>query len=176
MTTFDYILLIVAAAVLLYQVRLLLRMKRDVLISGVPPHRKTVGVLMALIIVLAFFRTEDFTRQWPLFVLVVVVCLTVFAGGAGLAGDGMYSSGTFISFKQAAYYEFRTRPNGDLTFHLSRLTKEGQMIIKPVQQDEILQMMENNNIPTFEEYQKKMSKRLGDRVNASQNKKKKKKS
>ena len=49
MTTFDYILLIVAAVVLIYQVRLLLRMKRDVLIPGVPPHRKTVGVLMALI-------------------------------------------------------------------------------------------------------------------------------
>ena len=174
MTTFDYILLIIAIAVLGYQLKLLIRMKRDVLIHGVPPHRKTVGVLMALIIVLAFFRTEDFTRQWPLFVLVVVVCLTVFAGGAGLAGDGMYSSGTFISFKQAAYYEFRTRPNGQETFHLSRLTKEGQMIFKPEQKADILQIMENNSIPTFEEYQKKMSKRLDDRVNASQNKKKKK--
>ena len=48
MTTFDYILLAVAAVVLIYQVQLLLRMKRDVLIPGVPPHRKTVGVLMAL--------------------------------------------------------------------------------------------------------------------------------
>ncbi len=175
MTTFDYLLLIVAAAVLIYQVRLLLRMKRDVLIPGVPPHRKTVGVLMALVIVLALIRTEDFTRQWPLFVLVVVVCLTVFAGGAGLAADGMYSSGTFISLKQAAYYEFRTRPNGQETFHLSRLTKESQMIIKPEQKADILQIMENSSIPTFEEYQKKMSKRMNDRVNASQNKKKKKK-
>ena len=52
MTTFDYILLIIAIAVLGYQVKLLIRMKRDVLIPGVPPHRKTVGVLMALIIVL----------------------------------------------------------------------------------------------------------------------------
>jgi len=174
MTTFDYILLIIAAAVLIYQVRLLLRMKRDVLIPGVPPHRKTVGVLMALVIVIAIIRTQDFTRQWPLFVLVVVVCLTVFIGGAGLAADGMYSSGSFISLKQAAYYEFRKRPTGELTFHLSKLTKEGQMIIKPAQQAEILQIMENNSIPTFEEYQKKMSKRLDDRVNASQKKKKKK--
>ena len=174
MTTFDYILLIIAIAVLGYQLKLLIRMKRDVLIPGVPPHRKTVGVLMALIIVLAFFRTEDFTRQWPLFVLVVVVCLTVFAGGAGLAGDGMYSSGTFISFKQAAYYEFRIRPDGKETFHLSRLAKEGQMIFKPEQKADILQIMENNSVSTFEEYQKKMSKRLNDRVNASQNKKKKK--
>ena len=174
MTTFDYILMIIAIAVLSYQVKLLVRMKRDVLIPGVPPHRKTVGVLMALIIVLAIIRTEDFTRQWPLFVLVVVVCLTVFAGGAGLAGDGMYSDGTFIYFKQAAYYEFRTRPDGRETFHLSRLAKEGQMIFKPEQKADILQIMENNSVPTFEEYQKKMSRRLNDRVNASQNKKKKK--
>ena len=174
MTTFDYILMIIAVSVLSYQVKLLVRMKRDVLIPGVPPHRKTVGVLMALIIVLAIIRTEDFTRQWPLFVLVVVVCLTVFAGGAGLAGDGMYSGGTFISFKQAAYYEFRTRPDGQETFHLSRLAKEGQMIFKPEQKADILQIMENNSVPTFEEYQKKMSRRLNDRVNASQNKKKKK--
>ena len=174
MTTFDYILMIIAVSVLSDQVKLLVRMKRDVLIPGVPPHRKTVGVLMALIIVLAIIRTEDFTRQWPLFVLVVVVCLTVFAGGAGLAGDGMYSGGTFISFKQAAYYEFRTRPDGQETFHLSRLAKEGQMIFKPEQKADILQIMENNSVPTFEEYQKKMSRRLNDRVNASQNKKKKK--
>ena len=37
MTTFDYILLIIAIAVLGYQVKLLIRMKRDVLIPGVPP-------------------------------------------------------------------------------------------------------------------------------------------
>ena len=49
------------------------------------------------------------------------------------------------------------------------------MIFKPEQRADILQIMENNSIPTFEEYQKKMSKRLGDRVNASQNKNKKKK-
>jgi len=174
MTTFDYILLIIAAAVLIYQVQLLIRMKRDVLIPGVPPNRKTIAVLMAIVIVLAIVRTQDFTRQWPLFVLVVVVCLTVFAGGAGLAGDGMYSSGTFISFKQAAYYEFGKSRDGSPVFRLSRLTKEGHMIIKPEQQAEILQMMETNNIPTFEEYQKKMAKRMDSRISASQNKKKKK--
>jgi len=59
-------------------------------------------------------------------------------------------------------------------FRLSRLTKEGHMIIKPEQQAEILQMMETNNIPTFEEYQKKMAKRMDSRISASQNKKKKK--
>ena len=174
MTTFDYILLIVAAIVLIYQVQLLIRMKQDVLIPGAPPNRKTIAVLMAIVIALAIFRTQDFSRQWPLFVLVVVVCLTVFAGGAGLAGNGMYSSGTFISFKQAAYYEFGKARDGSPVFRLSRLTKEGHMIIKPEQQEEIRQLMEDNNIPTFEEYQKKMSKRMDSRINASQNRKKKK--
>ena len=47
------------------------------------------------------------------------------------------------------------------------------MIFKPEQKADILQIMENNSIPTFEEYQKKMSKRLNDRVNANQKKKKK---
>lgn len=174
MTTFDYILILLAAGVLIYQLQLLVRMKRDVLIPGVPPNRKAVGVLMLLVIALAVLRTEDFTRQWPLFVLVVVVCITVFLGGAGLAGDGMYSSGTFISFKQAAYYEFGQTRDGKPVFRLSRLTKEGHMIIRSEQVAEITQMMEDHSIPTFDEYQKKMSKRLDARVAASNKKKKKK--
>ena len=173
MTTFDYILIIVAAAVLLYQLKLMIRFKRDVLIPGVPPNKKTVGVLMAIVIALAVLRTQDFSRQWPLFVLVVVVCITVFLGGAGLAGDGMYSSGTFISFQQAAYYEFGKTRDGRPVFRLSRLTKEGHMIIRPEQEAEILQMMYDRNIPEFEEYQKKMAKRVDARVAASQKKKKK---
>lgn len=175
MTTLDYVLLAAAAVVLIYQLNLLRKMKRDVLIPGTPPNRKVVAVLMGIIILLAVLRTQDFTRQWPLFVVIVVVCLTVFAGGAGLAGDGMYSSGTFISFKQAAYYEFGKRPDGSTVFCLSRLTKEGHMIVKPEQVAEIKQMMDNNSIPTFEEYQKKMSKRMDNRMAASQNRKKKKK-
>ena len=173
MTTFDYILIAVAAAVLVYQVKLLIRFKRDVLIPGVPPSKKAIGVLMALVIALAVFRTQDFSRQWPMFALVVVVCITVFLGGAGLAADGMYSSGTFISFKQAAYYEFGKTRDGRPVFRLSRLTKEGHMIIKPEQEAEILQVMINQGIPTFEEYQKKMAKRVDARVAASQKKKKK---
>ena len=173
MTTFDYILIVVAAAVLLYQVKLLIRFKRDVLIPGVPLNKKAIGVLMALVIALAVFRTQDFSRQWPMFVLVVVVCITVFLGGAGLAADGMYSSGTFISFKQAAYYEFGKTRDGRPVFRLSRLTKEGHMIIKPEQEAEILQVMINQGIPTFEEYQKKMAKRVDARMTASQKKKKK---
>ena len=171
MTTLDYVLLAAAAVVLFYQLNLLRKMKRDVLIPGTPPNRKVVAVLMGIIILLVVLRTQDFTRQWPLFVVIVVVCLTVFAGGAGLAGDGMYSSGTFISFKQAAYYECGKRPDGSTVFCLSRLTKEGHMIVKPEQVAEIKQMMDNNSIPTFEECQKKMSKRMDNRMAASQNRK-----
>ena len=173
MTTFDYILIIVAAAVLLYQVKLLIRFKREVFIVGEPPSKKTIAVLMAVVIALAVLRAQDFSRQWPMFVLVLVVCITVFMGGAGLAADGMYSSGTFIAYKQAAYYEFGKNRDGKPVFRLSRLTKEGHMIIRPEQEAEILQMMVDHNIPTFEEYQKKMAKRMDSRIAASQKKKKK---
>ena len=173
MTTFDLILIALTVVVLTYQCNLLIRMKRDVIIPGTAPSKKAIGVIMVLVLVLAVVRAQDFARQWPVFALVFLVCLTVFIGGAGLSANGMYSSGSFISFKQAAYYEIAKQPDGRPVFRLSRLTREGHMIITPEQQAEIEELMMLNRIPNFEEYQKKMAKRLTNRVAASQKKKKK---
>ena len=40
MTTFDYVLLAIAAVVLVHQLMLMVRAKRDVLIPGTPPNLK----------------------------------------------------------------------------------------------------------------------------------------
>ena len=50
MTTFDYVLLAIAAVVLVHQLMLMVRAKRDVLIPGTPPNRKAVAVLVAVVL------------------------------------------------------------------------------------------------------------------------------
>ena len=65
MTTFDYVLLAIAAVVLVHQLMLMVRAKRDVLIPGTPPNRKAVAVLVAVVLVLAVVRTQNIAQSWP---------------------------------------------------------------------------------------------------------------
>ena len=75
----------------MHQLMLMVRAKRDVLIPGTPPNRKAVAVLVAVVLVLAVVRTQNIAQSWPVFVVIAVACVTVFAGGCGLAANGMYS-------------------------------------------------------------------------------------
>ena len=174
MTTFDYVLLAIAAVVLVHQLMLMVRAKRDVLIPGTPPNRKAVAVLVAVVLVLAVVRTQNIAQSWPVFVVIAVACVTVFAGGCGLAANGMYSSGRFISFQQAAYYEVDQR-NGQTIFRLSRLTRETHMIVPEGKLAAIEELMTTNSIPRDADYQKKRAQSANARAASRQKKKKKKK-
>ena len=85
-------LLVIAAVVLVHQLMLMVRAKRDILIPGTPPNRKAVAVLEDVVLVLAVVRTQNIAQRWTVFLVIAVACVTVFAGGCGLAATGMYSS------------------------------------------------------------------------------------
>ena len=174
MTTFDYLLLVLAAVVLLYQLRMLLRERKNVVIHGVTPNKKPIMIVFAIIVLIAMLRAQNLAQQWPVFVLIVAICSVVFCTGCGLGTDGIYSGGKFIDYKKAMYYDFDTRSKEGLTCRMSTLTKECAMRIQPEQQAEILKLMAENGIPDFEAYQKKVQKSVKTRQEAQQRKKKKK--
>ena len=173
MTTFDIILLVVAILVLGHQISLLIRAKREIILPGKPPSRGAVAVVMAVVMVLAIIRTDNLARTWPVFVLVFVACLAIFAGGCGLSANGMFGSGRYIPFSQAAYYEIDQR-GSQKVFRLSRLSRETHMILTEEMEPRVLEIMRNEGIPRYEEYTHKMAKRANTRMEAQQRKKKKK--
>ncbi len=174
MNTFDYILLIVAVVALAYQLFLLFRAKREILIHGTTPSRGAVVILLAVVLALALIRTENLRHTWPIFVVIGITCLSVFAGGCGLGRKGMFSSGRFIPFNLAEYYEVKEYKNQKVLV-LSRTTRATQMIIAEADLPAALAMMEENHIPIYAEYTKKLAKRTANRMEAQQKKKKKKK-
>ena len=174
MTTFDYILLAIAIAVLGHQISLLIRARREIILPGKPPSRGAVAVLLAVVLVIAIIRTENLARTWPIFVIVFVACLAIFAGGCGLSANGMFGSGRYIPFSQAAYYEIDQR-GSQKVFRLSRLSRETHMILTDELEPKVLEIMRNEGIPRYEEYTHKMAKRAATRADAQQRKKKKKK-
>ncbi len=178
MTTFDYILLAAAAVLLVYQLRLLLRARREITIPGKAPSRGAVVVLVVVLLALALFRTQDLTHTWPVFVLVILACLTIFAGGCGLSDKGMFAGGRYIAFDQAAYYEMDER-NGRRVLRLSRLTRETHMIVTDEQLPAVLTLLEGSGVPKYEDYRRKMAKSAATRAEAQarnrQSRKKKKK-
>lgn len=173
MTTFDIILLVVAILVLGHQISLLIRAKREIILPGKPPSRGAVAVVMAVVMVLAIIRTDNLARTWPVFALVFVACLAIFAGGCGLSANGMFGSGRYIPFSQAAYYEIDQR-GSQKVFRLSRLSRETHMILTEELEPKVLEIMHNEGIPRYEEYTHKMAKRASTRMEAQQRKKKKK--
>lgn len=174
MTTFDYLLLIIAAVVLVYQLRMMLRVRKNVVIPGVTPNKKSVMIVFGVIVLIAALRTQNMMQQWPVFALIVAICAIIFCTGCGLGTDGIYSGGKFIDYKKAMYYDFDTRSKEGLTFRMATLTKECAMRIQPEQRAEILKLMEQQGIPDFEAYQKKVQKSVKTRQEAQQRKKKKK--
>lgn len=178
MTTFDYILLAVAAVMLVYQLRLLLRARREITIPGTPPNRGTVILLVVVLLVLALFRAQDLSHTWPVFVVVAAACLTIFAGGCGLSANGMFSSGRYIAFDKAAYYEMDER-GGRRILRLSLLTRETHMLVTDEQLPAVLALLEESGVPKYEEYRRKMAKSAATRAEAQarkrQSRKKKKK-
>lgn len=174
MTTFDYLLLIITAIVLVYQLRIMIRQRKNVVIPGATPNRKPVMIVFGLILLVAILRAQNLAQQWPLFALIVVICAVIFSTGCGLGSDGIYSGGKFIDYKKAMYYDFDTRAKEGLTLRVATLTKECAMRIRPEQQAEILKLLEEKGIPDFETYQKKVQNRVKTRQEAQQRKKKKK--
>ncbi len=174
MTTFDYILLIVAVVALAYQLYLLFRAKREIIIKGTAPSRGAVVVLLAVVLVLALVRTENLRHTWPVFVVIGITCLSVFAGGCGIGRKGMFSSGRFIAFGQAEYYEVKDFKNQKI-FVLSRTTRATQMVISEADLAQVLEIMEEQGIPEYAVYTKRLAKRTANRMEASANKSKKKK-
>lgn len=175
MTTFDYILLVLAICVLLYQITLVFRSRRDILIPGKAPNRGTVAIVMAVLLVLALFRVQGQVTGYIVLGLLAVICVLILLNGSGLNETGMYSAGAYIRYSQAAYYEVVANPDGSKTFRLSRLTKEGHMKFDPAREDEIHQLMERKHIPTFQDYQQRTAYRASQRMAAQQNRKRKKK-
>lgn len=174
MTTFDYLLLIIAVIVLVYQLRIMIRQRKNVVISGMTPNRKPVMIVFGLIFLVALLRSQNLAQQWPVFALIIAICAIIFCTGCGLGTDGIYSGGKFIDYKKAMYYDFDTRSKEGLTFRMATLTKECAMRIQPEQRAEILKLMEQQGIPDFEAYQKKVQKSVKTRQEAQQRKKKKK--
>ena len=174
MTSFDYLLLVVSAVALIYQLQMLLRVKKNVVIPGVTPNRKPVMIVFGLIVLIAALRAENLAKQWPVFALIALICVIVFATGCGLGKDGIYSGGKFIDYRKALYYDFDTRSKEGLTLRMATLTKECAMRIRPEQRAEILKLLEEQGIPDFEAYQKKVQKSVKTRQEAQQRKKKKK--
>ena len=176
MTLFDYVLLIAAVLVMLYQLNLLRRIKRDVTIPGASPNRKTLMIIIGVVLVFALVRNSgNLATTWPVMAAIALACMMMFMGGSGLSAEGMYSNGTFISFPQAIYYDFDERPDGTLVFRLSRMTKEGVMVIEPGQQAQIKALMEEKGIPTQDEYHGNLTKQAVNKAAAKQKRKKKKK-
>lgn len=175
MTAFDYILLVLAAGVLVYQICLFFKSRRNIIIPGKAPNRRAVAILMGALLVLAFIRVQGQPMGYVVLGLVAVVCVLILANGCGLTETGMYGSGAFIRYNQAVYYEVITNPDGSKTFRLSRMTKEGHMKFDPACEDEIHQLMERKGIPTFLSYQQNTARRVSQRMAAQQNRKRKKK-
>ncbi len=173
MTTFDYILLAVAVAALAQQLWLLIRAKREILIRGTAPSRGAVVVLLAVVLALALARTENLRHTWPVFVVIGITCLSVFAGGCGLGARGMFGSGRFIDFSRAEYYEIKEL-KGKTLFILSRTSRATQMFISEEDLPRAMELIEQNGIPSYQEYTKRLAKRTSTRMQANQKKKKKK--
>ena len=89
MTTFDYLLLVLAAVVLLYQLRMLLRERKNVVIPGVTPNKKPVMIVFAILVLVAILRAQNLAQQWPVFAIIVAICAIIFSTGCGLGTDGI---------------------------------------------------------------------------------------
>ena len=173
MMSFDYLLLIAAILVVIYQLSLAIRAKRRVVIQGVAPNQLVMIVLIGVILLIALIRTEDIVQRGPTLIAVALACLSIFLTKPGLAKDGMYAGGRFIPFSAAESYEFVKRPDGTSLFKLAKATRECMMIVTKDQIPEIEAVMEKHSIPTANEFHKRLSDRAKTRVDAKKKKKKK---
>ena len=175
MMSFDYLLLIAAILVVVYQLSLAVRAKRSVVIAGVAPNQTVMIVIIGIVLVIALLRTDDILQRGPTLAAVAMACLSIFATKPGLSKTGMYAGGRYIPFDKAESYEFEKRPDGTQLFKLAKATRECMMIINKEQVKEIEALMEQYQIPTADEFHKRLSDRAKTRVDARQNQKKKKK-
>ena len=175
MMSFDYLLLIAAILVVVYQLSLAVRAKRSVVIAGVAPNQTVMIVIIGIVLVIALLRTDDILQRGPTLAAVAMACLSIFATKPGLSKTGMYAGGRYIPFDKAESYEFEKRPDGTQLFKLAKATRECMMIINKDQVKEIEALMEQYQSPTADEFHKRLSDRAKNRVDARQNQKKKKK-
>ena len=175
MMSFDYLLLIAALLVVVYQISLALRAKRSVVIAGAAPNQTIMIAIIGVVLVIALIRTDDILQRGPTLAAVALACLSIFLTKPGLSKTGMYAGGRYIPFDKAESYEFEKRPDGTQLFKLAKATRECMMIITKDQVKTIEAMMEEYQIPTADEFHKRLSDRAKTRVDARQNQKKKKK-
>ena len=172
MTPFDYILITIAAVLLVYQMLLIFRQIKSAVIRGKAPAKTASAALLGILLALAVWRMGDLSQRWPVVVLLAAVCIAFLLGGTALGENGMFCGGRFIRYDRAAYYVIDTPDGNKPVLHLSKLTREGVMELTPEQVPQGVAFLEEKGVPTVKEYQKKVDETTERRKNAHKRKKK----
>lgn len=174
MTPFDYILITIAAVLLVYQLLLIYRQIRTAVIRGKAPMKTASAALLGVLLALAVWRMGDLSQRWPVVVMLVLVCIAFLMGGTALGENGMFCGGRFIRYDRAAFYAI-DNPDGEKpVLRLSKLTREGSMELTPQQVPQAEAFLQGKGVPTEKEYRKKNDESIARRQNARARKRKKK--
>ena len=160
MNTLDYIILAAGAAFLIYQLLNTVRFWATAVIRGKTPMKAASTMILLLLFLLAFWRTGGFSgtlgARWPIFVVLLVLCVVYGISGSGLSRTGAFAGGRYIAFDRAAYYAVDD-PDGEApTLHVSRVTRECIIRLTRPQLEEALLLLKDAGVPTATEFHNKV--------------------
>ncbi|MBQ1705928.1 MAG: hypothetical protein II028_08890 [Clostridia bacterium] len=169
MTTLDYIILAVAAVFLLYQLLNTVRFWTTTVIRGKTPMKLASTMILLLLFALAFWRAGGFSgslgTRWPIFAILLALCLVYGLSGSGLSRTGAFAGGRYIAFDRAAYYSVDD-PDGETpTLHVSRMTRECIIRLTRPQLEEAMLLLKGAGVPTAREFHNKVEETTARRQN-----------
>ncbi|MBR5391065.1 MAG: hypothetical protein IK141_07220 [Clostridia bacterium] len=160
MNTLDYILFAVGAAFLLYQFLMALRFWTTVVIRGKTPMKTASTLILILLFALAFWRTGGFSgalgTRWPIFAVLLALCVVYGLSGSGLSQKGAFSSGRYISYDRAAYYAIDEPEGQNPVLHVSRMMRECIIQLTPSQMEQAVLLLKSAGVPTAKEFHGKV--------------------
>lgn len=171
MTTFDYVLFVVCVCLFFYQVSLIFRCRRTAVVYGKGANRMVVSIFVLVLLAIVAWRMEDMAHRWPMLVAISAVCAAFLLSKTAISREGVFYSGRFMRLDLAEYYTI-DNPKGETpVLRVSRTTKEAIVQLRQEDLPQVMQILQDNKVPTREEYVKKVDQR----IQQQQSRKKKKK-
>ena len=157
---YDVIFLMVAAAVVLWQIRGISVAKQDMIYEGKQMGRKwTMLIAFAVLIFAAVNRgVENLVQTWSVFVAVAVVIFIYCFTKIGFGNRGVYRNSACYGYDTLRYYEvYNYRPESPI-IRVGTDFREVSVVVKAEETDEIIRFLENKGVHEVELYRRKMRK------------------
>lgn len=162
---YDLVFLLVAVAVVLWQLRGIAVAKKDMVYEGKQMGRKwTMLLAFAVLIIAAVNRgPENLSRTWSVFVAVAAVVFIYCFTRIGFGQRGVYRNSACYGYDMLRYYEvYDHNPQAPL-LRVGTDLREISMVVKPEEKEEIIRFLESKGVHEVELYRKKMRKQAADR-------------